>query len=148
MARNRNCAISVEIETSILFNYPNKQTDDDTTSPDAQPRKIITMETRLLGVSSCKAVTRGRIGKKSGYEMSHKTIGHMNDEQKQDGIYPNRNFVFTSECITFLIYHVRASIRKHGTANVWPWKLKWLEHSAWIRRLGVRFPPHVEILSA
>ena len=28
--------------------------------------------------------------------------------------------------------------RKHGTANGWPWLLKWLEHSAWIRRLGVR----------
>ena len=28
--------------------------------------------------------------------------------------------------------------RKHGTANNWPWLLKWLEYSAWIRRLGVR----------
>ena len=28
--------------------------------------------------------------------------------------------------------------QKHGTTNGWPWFLKWLEHSAWIRRLGVR----------
>ena len=28
--------------------------------------------------------------------------------------------------------------QKHGTTNGWPWLLKWLEHSAWIRRLGVR----------
>ena len=28
----------------------------------------------------------------------------------------------------------------HGTANVWPWLLKWLENSASIRRLGVRVP--------
>ena len=34
----------------------------------------------------------------------------------------------------------RANIQQHGTANVWPWYLKWLEHSAWIRRLGVRDP--------
>ena len=34
----------------------------------------------------------------------------------------------------------RASIQKHGTANVWPWWLKWLEHSAWIRRLGFTSP--------
>ena len=35
------------------------------------------------------------------------------------------------------IYTARASIEKHGTAYVWPRYLKWLEHSAWIRRLGV-----------
>ena len=29
---------------------------------------------------------------------------------------------------------------KIRTANVWPWYLKWLEHSAWMRRLGVRVP--------
>ena len=28
--------------------------------------------------------------------------------------------------------------RKHGTANSWTWLLKWLGHSAWILRLGVR----------
>ena len=46
------------------------------------------------------------------------------------------------QMITFLknIYIARASVQKHGTANVWPWQLKWLEHSAWIRRLGVRVP--------
>ena len=33
------------------------------------------------------------------------------------------------------IYTTRASVQKHGIANAW-W-LKWLEHSAWIRRLGV-----------
>ena len=36
------------------------------------------------------------------------------------------------------IYTTRASVQKHGTANVWPWWLKWWEHSAWIRKLGVR----------
>ena len=30
--------------------------------------------------------------------------------------------------------------KKHGAASIWPWELKWLEHSAWIRRLGVRVP--------
>ena len=29
---------------------------------------------------------------------------------------------------------------KHGRANVWPWYLNRLEHSAWIRRLWVRVP--------
>ena len=38
------------------------------------------------------------------------------------------------------IYTARVGIQIHGTANVWPWQLKWLEHSAWIRRLGVRVP--------
>ena len=30
--------------------------------------------------------------------------------------------------------------KKHLAANGWPSWLKWLEHSAWIRRLGVRVP--------
>ena len=34
----------------------------------------------------------------------------------------------------------RASIQKHGTANVWPWEFNGLEQSAWIRRLEVRVP--------
>ena len=29
---------------------------------------------------------------------------------------------------------------KTWTANIWPRERKWLEHSAWIRRLGVRVP--------
>ena len=29
---------------------------------------------------------------------------------------------------------------QHGTANIWPCYLNMLEHSAWIRRLGVRVP--------
>ena len=33
-----------------------------------------------------------------------------------------------------------ASIQKHGTANIWPWYLKWLDHSAWIWRSGVPVP--------
>ena len=28
----------------------------------------------------------------------------------------------------------------HGTTNGWSWEFKWLEHSSWIRRLGVRVP--------
>ena len=36
-------------------------------------------------------------------------------------------------------YTARVSIQQHGTANVWPW-LNRLEHSAWIRRLGVQVP--------
>ena len=27
------------------------------------------------------------------------------------------------------IYTTRSSIHKHGTANIWPWKLKWLDWS-------------------
>ena len=38
------------------------------------------------------------------------------------------------------IYTARASVQKHGTASVWHWELNRLEHSAWIRRLGVRVP--------
>ena len=38
------------------------------------------------------------------------------------------------------ILTTRASVETYGTANVWPWSLKWLEHSAWIRRLWVGVP--------
>ena len=38
------------------------------------------------------------------------------------------------------IYTAGVSIQEHGAANVWPWGLKWLEHSAWIRSLGIRAP--------
>ena len=48
----------------------------------------------------------------------------------------------TFQMLTLLknIYPTRASIQKHGTANVWPWYLNRLEYSALIRRLGVRVP--------
>ena len=38
------------------------------------------------------------------------------------------------------IYTDRTSINNNGLANVWPWWLKWLEHSAWIWRCGDGIP--------
>ena len=48
----------------------------------------------------------------------------------------------TFQMLTLLqnIYTTRDSIQRHGTANVWPWYLNRLEHSALIRRLGGRVP--------
>ena len=49
-------------------------------------------------------------------------------------------YILTLQMLTLLEKYIsaRASVQKHGTANVWPWYLKWLEHSACIRSSGVR----------
>ena len=45
--------------------------------------------------------------------------------------WQTNNFKVLGMCfINENIYTARASIQKHGTANVWPWKLKWLEHES------------------
>ena len=51
--------------------------------------------------------------------------------------------VYGAMCFTYSVLYIRsarASVQNHGTANVWPWQLNRLEHSAWIRRLMVRVP--------
>ena len=55
-------------------------------------------------------------------------------------VFVRAQLIFQRLTLLQNIYTTRASILEHGTANVWPWWLKWSEHLAWIRRLGVRDP--------